>query len=851
MASSDMPKEPPLRIRFNHTTTHPDAKEDCDYYADDPVIDLEYYEVGWWQGDDKLFRILFPNKDIKPTDLEPRGTRFNPTGFTAPTIRIAKLDRRLFFPIDKSYYTYKIAIFEHQPSSSATLGDEPQVQVAGPKKEGLPPAMLTRAARREAHLTARKPNPAAERLAATLGTGDAEKTSPAPTSADSTKPDSYNLARSEPIIYLFNVIVALEWVPDAQDQQQLAWAFKRASDFLYDVSDGSLAFGQVVFVTDKKLAPYADIVIAASNRFQGRSWVGSIHERAKRMPLRLGRGAWRRGLHIPWDEPEGYRVIVHEWGHYALHLRDAYLHPIFVESTASGTVLRAVANETGRYVFVPNPYVVHSTVMEALEGTSELSLQPHRLNKDMPSEHTLLHALYPSSLNSLSAKAKPDSGPGQMRFPLPHIVFEDTEEATKKGIFYASQCTPAISFRDLNLFPLDEKENEPEANKKMNYDRCWLYVLSPKTEAPNKRKLVAQGTFELRSSYEPFTLIGAEVGDLLVVVVDQAEGPSKVYTETITQADLSFKQDFNLKPVAYQQPYPWVVVRPVYTEDQGQIGAPPDIRISVDLLHTWKPKPTVWLCPLMEDVSEYPVDGTEEVRRINGLDGHVVVWFDDDPFIVCFSHGGNPPSHTIGGQAGETPSFGAVPQSASASSDFPTADVAGTQNVSNTKRVAVPSITAGSSDGTVRIYFSLPHSVSEADQKRFDGLRFVTTVQQNASMQVPRIGAKAMSYPFSIACNRSLQTYPLHMTVEVRYSGLERPKRDGGVFICRLEEAMVQGTYQWKILPTYRFGALGVSAVATSFDEKNTPESAFFDGRSQPFEQYQLWWIPDPHPPAS
>src|SRR5262249_55091972 len=125
---------------------------------------------------------------------------------------------------------------------------------------------------------------------------------------------------------LFNVLVALEWNPDQAYMRQLEWAFRRASDFLYDATDGTMAFGQVVF-GGPELMDAADIQIMASNRLLARSWVSGLHIPRKYMPIRVGRGVWHKNnlASIPWDEPEAYRTLVHEWGHYALELRDAYL----------------------------------------------------------------------------------------------------------------------------------------------------------------------------------------------------------------------------------------------------------------------------------------------------------------------------------------------------------------------------------------------------------------------------------------------------------------------------------------------------------------------------------------------
>ncbi len=109
----------------------------------------------------------------------------------------------------------------------------------------------------------------------------------------------------EPVIqqhlYLFNIIVALEWQPGERYLRQLKAAFRRASDFLYDVTDGYMAFGQVLF-GGPELMDCADIQIMASNRLLPRSWVSGLVNEKKYLPIRMGRAAWHKNnrVSIPW-----------------------------------------------------------------------------------------------------------------------------------------------------------------------------------------------------------------------------------------------------------------------------------------------------------------------------------------------------------------------------------------------------------------------------------------------------------------------------------------------------------------------------------------------------------------------
>lgn len=111
-------------------------------------------------------------------------------------------------------------------------------------------------------------------------------------------------------VFLFNIIVAMEWQPSRRYMLQLRSAFEHASDFLFDVTDGAMAIRQVV-IGDTELMGGADIQILASNRLLPRSWVGGMHESNKYMPIRIGRGLWNKNHRktIPWNEPDRKSVV--------------------------------------------------------------------------------------------------------------------------------------------------------------------------------------------------------------------------------------------------------------------------------------------------------------------------------------------------------------------------------------------------------------------------------------------------------------------------------------------------------------------------------------------------------------
>ena len=234
---------------------------------------------------------------------------------------------------------------------------------------------------------------------------------PRPKSKTDRKDELQKQAGSRRLLCLFNVLVALEWRPNPAYLRQLQWSFRQASDFLYDVTDGYIALGQVVF-GGIELMEYADIQIFASSRLFPRSSVSGMYEKQKHSPIRVGSGLWKKNTRtlIPWDEPEGFRILVHEFAHYALGLKDRYLdRRVAVRATALGQPTRGViawliailvfpeqkderptpgldGSEQSRSeqpvqwssLVVPSIALAVETIMSNLEGASELTLRRER-----------------------------------------------------------------------------------------------------------------------------------------------------------------------------------------------------------------------------------------------------------------------------------------------------------------------------------------------------------------------------------------------------------------------------------------------------------------------------------------
>jgi hypothetical protein len=615
-------------------------------------------------------------------------------------------------------------------------------------------------------------------------------------------------APDEPRLCLFNVLVALEWLPDQAYLRQLEWAFRRASDFLYDVTDGMMAFGQVV-LGGPELMDAADIQIMASNRLLSRSWVSGLHIERKYMPIRMGRGVWHKNnlASIPWDEPEAYRTLIHEWGHYALELRDAYLEqrPLVPAGQAAGMDLpshaltQARAGEAAPYTVVMPRITQHSeSIMATTEGKSELITHAVGSGAGRKSEEwSIIQARFPW----LKPSAQPLEGPGRLPLPLPRLqrlgALAETSDSQQRASLL------------LRAFP-----------EKLRLDDCWVYVL-PGTSAaqPAPERVIAQGTLEARSAEDGFQLLGAGQGDTVVLIGKDVDQESVVFRGSIDlitadgQAHATVKQWHDATPRAF----PKIAVVPDAAGDQQKVA-----RISVRIDSAGGQLPDqVWLFPLGQARAQDALalgapDGqnwSSAVREVPTLDGHVLLhWADGNLLISSFSQGGSGPNSTH--------PFPANPLNAGSSD--------GTAALYSYDAVRADAYAGSPSTYTNR---SLP-------QADYSGLKLITAVVHGLP-GTPPLGARARSKAVSLASNSAL---PMRITptLTLYYDALfqledERELMAGDLRICRL----IDGA--WTPMPTYLPAGYPFAVAPLTLE---TAGSLVAEGARARVEYYRIFWLP-------
>ncbi len=140
---------------------------------------------------------------------------------------------------------------------------------------------------------------------------------------------------------LFNIVVSIEWDATEDYIAMIEDAFHKASDYLYDATDGQMAFEQVTIYDNAEHWSDADFQFSTKNTVRPYAFIGGITSEDKAHTIRAGRFWTRQGGNSgAWNEPDGYRTLVHEFAHYALYLEDEY----FVRKTDENGNLKADEN---------------------------------------------------------------------------------------------------------------------------------------------------------------------------------------------------------------------------------------------------------------------------------------------------------------------------------------------------------------------------------------------------------------------------------------------------------------------------------------------------------------------------
>jgi len=627
------------------------------------------------------------------------------------------------------------------------------------------------------------------------------------------EPDAYAQAvrsfNEEPIfrnaLYLYHIIVAVEWNPSARYHQQIRNALKQASHFLYDATNGYAAIGLVV-IGGPDLMPAADIQIMASNRLHPRAWVDALNQPAKFKPIRVGRGLWQKNESIlsPWDSPEGYRALVHEWGHYAFGLADDYLEPIALTRQATGRLWNeqpaipySSDSATDLSIVAPKIALAVNTLM-ANDKISEFIEWP-----------TIIRKLR-ESLSVIALDPRPLDGPNELPLPLPEFI-----DLAANGFPQGIAIEPSQGAEW--YLPIAAALNYAQRNgAQQRADQShWLYILKQFGNQQLPQQLIAQGKTGDVDRDNGFLLYGAAQDDA-VLLISQVGGRVVVQRTTVQLPTAANQQQLVALPWQDVTPpdidssfFVDVIPRPipilftpgtptmqadVYVQVETARKKPDQIQIyPAGYSSTDQATPLAWVS---DQVGVTSID-----RKVPNLDGHVLLrWTNPSTpweglFIVSYSQGGGP--NTSGG--------GRLP------------------------------ITAGSADGNAMVFFrdNDPPLSKKPGSQPDEGVRIVTTTL-TVGQQVLSNGAEARSYVFSLASNTDLSGFPATL---VLYYDREATKRGGDLLIHRWDAANTKWVSLTTYAPLLPYVAIPLMPVAAT-------APALVQNSETAVERYRVFWTP-------
>jgi len=602
-------------------------------------------------------------------------------------------------------------------------------------------------------------------------------------------------------IYLFNVIVALEWLPSKRTVDTLMRAFRAASDVLYDATNGGMAFGQVVFAGPEHLKQ-ADIQILASNRFHPRSMVEGLTDPKKFSPIRLGRGIWRKDRHIllAWDENTGYRAIAHEWAHYALGLHDEYLDATLrVSPTADQLSLVEDPVWGDKSLVVPRVLVALQTLMETLDSDELVPLlrqiqRTEQLSTVETVRKRILNTIeqhYPGMKQRLE---RDNPGPSRFPFALPRFFrMPDTPIGTS-ATGEERYCT------------IDQ----------LDLDHCWLYsywmdnstlrIIAQGSVDDQAKPVVVPGLERLKQA-AGFQLLGAQTdGRLLAIGLEPTIQPGQLRPTRVQRTPLaeSVESEAALEPpwekVEFPASMPVIAVMPAPVYDPSVMKVKLRIIDPGATEHVWLATPGEAAANLLFTGLANYIE-TNSYQQIEHMDGIVALSKASDIFWVAeFSYGGNPPT---------------------------------------TVRSPGAPISAGSSDGNLMIFSALDDALVDDPNKRepFYNKPIVTTRNYAGfEEQGKRVGTPA-GYLFSVAAAAAVSTDQKPTIVMYYDAGaLVEGKR---LVIHRYDHSNAQ----WRPLPTYL--PLGSFYAATPINAATAPSLVdAHDPLNGRVEYYRLFSIP-------
>lgn len=120
----------------------------------------------------------------------------------------------------------------------------------------------------------------------------------------------------------FNIVASVEYNATSANLSEIATGLQNASTYLFDVTDGQIYFERATIYEDKQNFNDADMQFYASAWPSANVWHGpaAVADPCCHMYLP------GPGFYGSWTQPDAYRTIGHEFGHYAVGAFDEYFN---------------------------------------------------------------------------------------------------------------------------------------------------------------------------------------------------------------------------------------------------------------------------------------------------------------------------------------------------------------------------------------------------------------------------------------------------------------------------------------------------------------------------------------------
>ena len=183
------------------------------------------------------------------------------------------------------------------------------------------------------------------------------------------------VSTNAPLI-LLNLLVSIEWEAGVEYTDTISRALRAASSYLFDASNGQMAIGNAAIYVGGQFWTDADVQIRAFNDNRPNAGINGLRD-GLRTPVRVG-PSWSgerfdAADNGAWDQPNGYRTLVHELGHYALGLWDSYVRIVY--DANNDPIDKESTTCTGGDIKTNNQDIVNATLMDYQYNATEFSMQ--------------------------------------------------------------------------------------------------------------------------------------------------------------------------------------------------------------------------------------------------------------------------------------------------------------------------------------------------------------------------------------------------------------------------------------------------------------------------------------------